>query len=131
MHDVNLSSIYPSRVSIYKRMLLTSEQYACRKTLADNRPRVKGRFARGSGDYCDDQEAEVVQTAGILESPSKNDVATGNNTSMPEWWLEMQEALATGVDMDNICDKEMLATYLGVSSINLYSPSYSTSTSGQ
>jgi hypothetical protein len=38
---------------------------------------------------------------------------------MPEWWLEMQEALATGVDLDYLYDEEMLT----VSSISLYSPS--------
>ncbi|GJN28534.1 hypothetical protein PR202_gb16673 [Eleusine coracana subsp. coracana] len=104
--------------------------YACRKTLADSRPRVKGRFARGGGDYYADPEAEVVQAAATgvseSESPPVNDVATGGeaseSTSMPEWWPAMQEALATGVDL---CDEEMLAAYLGVSSISLYSPSYS------
>jgi hypothetical protein len=44
---------------------------------------------------------------------------SSNSTSTPEWWLEMQEALVTGVDLDNLYDEEMLA----VSSISLYSPS--------
>ncbi|KAF8696189.1 hypothetical protein HU200_037085 [Digitaria exilis] len=85
--------------------------YACRKTLADSRPRVKGRFARGGSE---DPEAEAVQAAGIPESEAPS-----------EWWPEMQEALATGVDLDNLCDEEMLTAYLGVSSISLYSPSAS------
>lgn len=103
-----------------------SMKYACRKTLADSRPRVKGRFARGGSE---DPEAEAVQAAGIPESeqPSVNNDVVTSSTSMPEWWPEMPEALATGVDLDNLCDEEMLAAYLGVSSISLYSPS----TSGQ
>nr|CAB3478091.1 unnamed protein product [Digitaria exilis] len=98
--------------------------YACRKTLADSRPRVKGRFARGGSE---DPEAEAVQAAGIPESeaPSVNNDVVTSSTSMPEWWPEMQEALATGVDLDNLCDEEMLTAYLGVSSISLYSPSAS------
>lgn len=105
---------------------LASMKYACRKTLADSRPRVKGRFARGGSE---DPEAEAVQAAGIPESeqPSVNNDVVTSSTSMPEWWPEMPEALATGVDLDNLCDEEMLAAYLGVSSISLYSPS----TSGQ
>lgn len=100
-----------------------SMKYACRKTLADSRPRVKGRFARGGSE---DPEAEAVQAAGISESepPLVNNEVVTSSTSMPEWW---PEALATGVDLDNLCDEEMLAAYLGVSSISLYSPS----TSGQ
>nr|CAB3474048.1 unnamed protein product [Digitaria exilis] len=98
--------------------------YACRKTLADSRPRVKGRFARGGSE---DPEAEAVQAAGIPESeaPSVNNDVVTSSTSMPEWWPEIQEALATGVDLDNLCDEEMLTAYLGVSSISLYSPSAS------
>jgi hypothetical protein len=85
---------------------------------------VKGRFARGGGETCADQEAQVHQApaAGISESELPSVVTSGeasNSTSMPEWWLEMQEALVTGVDLDNLYDEEMLA----VSSISLYSPS--------
>jgi hypothetical protein len=85
---------------------------------------VKGRFARGGGETCADQEAQVLQApaAGISESELPSVVTAGessNSTSTPEWWLEMQEALVTGVDLDNLYDEEMLA----VSSISLYSPS--------
>jgi hypothetical protein len=112
-------------ISIDLRHTRLALQYACRKTLADSRPRVKGRFARGGGETCADQEAQVLHkapAAGILESELPSVVTAGeasNSTSMPEWWLEMQEALATGVDLDYLYDEEMLT----VSSISLYSPS--------
>lgn len=91
---------------------------------------MKGRFARGGGENhasIADQEAEVVlATTGISvsESPSVNDSNGSNSTDVPDWCLEMQEA---SVDLDNLCDEEMLAAYLGVSSISLYSPSSSAS----
>uniref|UniRef100_A0A0A9GYA5 CCT domain-containing protein n=1 Tax=Arundo donax TaxID=35708 RepID=A0A0A9GYA5_ARUDO len=130
--------------------------YACRKTLADSRPRVKGRFARNNDADYTGAEADPVQVSGTeySESPPVKDVhveCDGNmmmmmmnadmvngkdnhsrsGTSTLEWWPVMQEALATGVDLDNLCDEEILAAYLGVSSISLYSPSYSPSASGQ
>ncbi|XP_062201743.1 zinc finger protein CONSTANS-like [Phragmites australis] len=127
--------------------------YACRKTLADSRPRVKGRFARNGADYTEaEAEADhVVQASGIhqSESPPVIDVDADRptpsafndgypkdscGTTMQEWWPAMQEALATGIDdLDqHLCDEEMLAAYLGVSSVSLYSPSNSSpSASGQ
>lgn len=38
-------------------MLLCWHQYACRKTLADNRPRIRGRFARN------DETGEIPKAA--------------------------------------------------------------------
>jgi hypothetical protein len=48
-------------------------QYACRKTLADSRPRVKGRFARNAGD---DTEVDVVQPVAAA-APPQSHVTTG------------------------------------------------------
>ncbi|KAF0889687.1 hypothetical protein E2562_030165 [Oryza meyeriana var. granulata] len=86
--------------------------YACRKTLADSRPRVKGRFARNSS--------------------SDVDAAAELAANVPEWWPAVQEALARQeheqeqeADLIHLCDAaddELLAAYLGVSSIDLYSP---------
>uniref|UniRef100_A0A0E0F172 CCT domain-containing protein n=1 Tax=Oryza meridionalis TaxID=40149 RepID=A0A0E0F172_9ORYZ len=90
--------------------------YACRKTLADSRPRVKGRFARNSDD-----DAAAAAAAQVEVSP-----ATNNN--VPEWWPAVQEALArqeqeaAGLHLCDTADDDLLAAYLGVSSIDLYSP---------
>lgn len=87
--------------------------YACRKTLADSRPRVKGRFARNSSD--DGAAAEV-------------EVSPATNNNVPEWWPAVQEALArqeqeaAGLHLCDTADDDLLAAYLGVSSIDLYSP---------
>uniref|UniRef100_A0A0A9FCK7 Uncharacterized protein n=1 Tax=Arundo donax TaxID=35708 RepID=A0A0A9FCK7_ARUDO len=67
----------------------------------------------------------MMMNADVVNGNKDSDSRSG--TSTPEWWPVMQEALATGVDL---CNEEMLAAYLGVSSISLYSPSYSPSASG-
>ncbi|KAL5206824.1 hypothetical protein ABZP36_035033 [Zizania latifolia] len=96
--------------------------YACRKTLADSRPRVKGRFARNSADSgaaeAELKEAEV--------SPSTC-AAIPCNANVPEWWPAVHEALVrqeqeADLHLCDVDDDELLAAYLGVSSIDLFSP---------
>ncbi|OEL17122.1 hypothetical protein BAE44_0021859 [Dichanthelium oligosanthes] len=106
--------------------------YACRKTLADSRPRVKGRFARNAGDYTDaDADHHHAQQAAAAPPQSESE-------AVPERWpAAQQEALVAteedelpaGTNLLDLCadDDDMLAAYLGVS-ISLYSPSTSTST---
>uniref|UniRef100_A0A0E0ML47 CCT domain-containing protein n=1 Tax=Oryza punctata TaxID=4537 RepID=A0A0E0ML47_ORYPU len=97
--------------------------YACRKTLADSRPRVKGRFARnsGAGDVADVSQstelAEVVSPLAATINTMCND-DDNDGGGVPEWWPAVQEALERQED----ADEDLLAAYLGVSSINLYSP---------
>jgi len=81
-------------------------QYACRKTLADSRPRVKGRFARNGGDYSETEAADAVA-----------DHVPAAAAAAPEWWPAVQE----GINLAELCgdDDEMLAAYLGVSSISI------------
>ncbi|CAL4897310.1 unnamed protein product [Urochloa decumbens] len=96
--------------------------YACRKTLADSRPRVKGRFARNAGDGS--TEADVQATATAAAPPQ----------SESEWWPaeqeqeqeQQQDYELPDASINLLDDDEMLAAYLGVSSISLYSPSAST-----
>lgn len=38
--------LWKPRVKMLTYLLLAWNQYACRKTLADSRPRIRGRFAR-------------------------------------------------------------------------------------
>jgi ribonuclease P/MRP protein subunit RPP1 len=86
-------------------------QYACRKTLADSRPRVKGRFARNvDDDAAADQPEDATATTSMTEV--SNFVNDGSGMP-PEWWPAMQGELA-------IEDEELIASYLAVSSINLY-----------
>lgn len=91
--------------------------YACRKTLADSRPRVKGRFARNVDDVSDQQEDAATSEVSSIDSLVMNEAnvvvnATdaASSSSMPEWWPAMQGAL----EME---DEEL---YLAVSTINLY-----------
>uniref|UniRef100_J3NCI4 CCT domain-containing protein n=1 Tax=Oryza brachyantha TaxID=4533 RepID=J3NCI4_ORYBR len=95
--------------------------YACRKTLADSRPRVKGRFARnsGAGDADGSQSTELADVLSPPPPPPPPMNAMCNEEDdVPEWWPAVQEALARQEDDDD----DLLAAYLGVSSINLYSP---------
>ncbi|TVU00003.1 hypothetical protein EJB05_54580, partial [Eragrostis curvula] len=100
--------------------------YACRKTLADSRPRVKGRFARNGGDYSEVEGAAVSES--LQDADAQHDCIVSNNANtggvaaVPEWWPAMQQALELPSDINvyDLCDEEMLAAYLGVSSISLY-----------
>ncbi|KAF7071833.1 hypothetical protein CFC21_077075 [Triticum aestivum] len=90
--------------------------YACRKTLADSRPRVKGRFARNV-DYdavTDQPEFTAAEVSSMMSEANAvvgaADAASSSSSSMPEWWPAMQGALAME-------DDEL---YIAVSSINLY-----------
>ncbi|XP_047088415.1 zinc finger protein CONSTANS-LIKE 1-like [Lolium rigidum] len=88
--------------------------YACRKTLADSRPRVKGRFARNVDDDAATDQPEDAMTASMAEASNfVNDGSSSSGGMPPEWWPAMQGELA-------IEDEELIASYLAVSSINLY-----------
>jgi len=100
-------------------------QYACRKTLADSRPRVKGRFARNGGDYTEadavaDHHVHVPAAAHQSESESESPATT----AAPEWWPAVQEE---GINLAELCadDDEILAAYPGVSSISIADHHYS------
>ncbi|XP_048573474.1 uncharacterized protein LOC125553840 [Triticum urartu] len=87
--------------------------YACRKTLADSRPRVNGRFARNvDDDAAADQPEDPTTTTTTADVSLLND-ASSSSSMPPEWWPAMQGALA-------VEDDELIASYLAVSSINLY-----------
>ncbi|XP_008659054.1 zinc finger protein CONSTANS-LIKE 5 isoform X2 [Zea mays] len=104
--------------------------YACRKTLADSRPRVKGRFARNGGDYT---EADAVADHHVLGAAhqSESESESPATAATPEWWPAVQEELpavaAAGINLAEFCadDDEMLAAYLGVSSISIADHHYS------
>ncbi|CAN6335315.1 unnamed protein product [Urochloa humidicola] len=87
--------------------------YTCRKTLADSRPRVKGRFARNAGDGT---EADVQAAVTAAAAPPQS-----------EWWpaVQQQQDYELPDAGTNLLDDDMMAAYLGVSSISLYSPSAS------
>jgi ribonuclease P/MRP protein subunit RPP1 len=108
-------------------------QYTCRKTLADSRPRVKGRFARNGGDYTEteadavaDHHVHVPAAAHQSESESESE-SPAATAATPEWWPGVQEELPAGINLAELCadDDEMLAAYLGVSSISIADRHYS------
>ncbi|KAM0834150.1 hypothetical protein ACQ4PT_063816 [Festuca glaucescens] len=85
--------------------------YACRKTLADSRPRVKGRFARNIDDMTEQTDFTAAEVSSMMNKSS--DIiapADASSNSMPDWWPAMQGALTMEED----------ELYVAVSSINLY-----------
>uniref|UniRef100_J3L8J0 CCT domain-containing protein n=1 Tax=Oryza brachyantha TaxID=4533 RepID=J3L8J0_ORYBR len=92
--------------------------YACRKRLAQGRARVKGRFVTNSSG-----------NDALAHEPPINGAYAAIQSIVPEWWPEMQASLAGdetcgGASVNlHMCDAnemEQLATYIGVSSIDLY-----------
>ena len=73
---------------------------------------MKGRFARSVDD---DAAADQPEDATATMAEVSNFVNDGSSSSSmpPEWWPAMQGALAME-------DEELIASYLAVSSINLY-----------
>lgn len=69
------TTLLTSQIFFFKKNL----QYACRKTLADSRPRVRGRFAKND-DYCEasrsigsqnHEEYEQIVSIQMPRTPSK------------------------------------------------------------
>uniref|UniRef100_A0A0E0MIK6 CCT domain-containing protein n=1 Tax=Oryza punctata TaxID=4537 RepID=A0A0E0MIK6_ORYPU len=104
-------------------------KYACRKRLADERARVKGRFVSSSGG--NDNYAPAHQLPPSRVNLSNGAAAAIIPRSVPEWWPEMQASLARdemsmmcgGAGMNlHLCDAnemEQVAAYVGVSSMDL------------
>uniref|UniRef100_A0ACD5XJL7 Uncharacterized protein n=2 Tax=Avena sativa TaxID=4498 RepID=A0ACD5XJL7_AVESA len=100
--------------------------YACRKTLAEKRNRVRGRFAHVAGDE-----------KPCLPVPDKTEhiPSSSNGSAVPEWWPAMEEAMTREEEEDSITnllhwdwDWEMLASYLGYNLCSTTDPSIHPST---
>ncbi|PKA48520.1 Zinc finger protein CONSTANS-LIKE 4 [Apostasia shenzhenica] len=87
--------------------------YACRKTLADSRPRVRGRFAR-NGETEHEAEAE---TEGGIEWWNNCEVA-GNGD---DWLGKMQAAPVTEDEEECGYDEDLWASLESVFAMNLSS----------
>ncbi|XP_026656505.2 two-component response regulator-like APRR1 [Phoenix dactylifera] len=100
--------------------------YACRKTLADSRPRVRGRFARNGETETETEpevEAEVTENNHDRYSSYNNyeqtPIAGGGVNGDGDWWRQMQAALATEVEEECYYDEELWANFSDISSVNL------------
>ncbi|WOK96931.1 zinc finger protein CONSTANS-LIKE 2-like [Canna indica] len=101
--------------------------YACRKTLADSRPRVRGRFAR-NGETETEVEMEAETAAAInfdgfsYYSYEQNaSFNTGEVDNGGDLWSHFQAALATDDDGDCRYEEDILASYVGDFSMNILS----------
>ncbi|EAY81930.1 hypothetical protein OsI_37107 [Oryza sativa Indica Group] len=104
------------------------QKYACRKRLADERARVKGRFVSSSGGNDNNAPAHELPPSLVNLSDGGAAAAIIPTRSVPEWWPEMQASLARdemcgGAGMNlHLCDAnemEQVAAYVGVSSMDL------------
>ncbi|KAF0889685.1 hypothetical protein E2562_030163 [Oryza meyeriana var. granulata] len=92
--------------------------YARRKRLADRRARVKGRFVSNSGN-----DAPAHEPPPSLLNLNKN--AAAIPSTVPQWWPERDEIsmMCRGAGLNlhlcNANEMELLAAYVGVSSMDL------------
>jgi hypothetical protein len=114
-------------------------QYACRKSLADSRPRVKGRFARNgeteaenyderetsdnSYDYCGYSEPSNQSTGNSCYHGKDMALVGGGDNG--DWWLRAPGATVEAegqrqVGFD-VVDEEIWATLGDMLSVNLAS----------
>ncbi|KAG0473714.1 hypothetical protein HPP92_015059 [Vanilla planifolia] len=94
--------------------------YACRKTLADGRQRVRGRFARNG-----EAEAETESTGGGLEC--WNTCRDAGEGGAGNWFITQMEAALLVADEEELgCDEDLWAGLDDVFSMNLSSSFSST-----
>ncbi|KAJ3680845.1 hypothetical protein LUZ60_015334 [Juncus effusus] len=108
--------------------------YACRKTLADSRPRVKGRFAR-NGELEVETEAESEATGqnnpfnynsyNNSNNYNSNGIcynnANGISNSQVEWWRQIEETLEAEDEGESSYYDEQMWVLSDVLSMNLLS----------
>ncbi|KAL0305238.1 UNVERIFIED_CONTAM: hypothetical protein Sangu_3044600 [Sesamum angustifolium] len=86
-------------------------QYACRKTLADSRPRVRGRFAKN------DELGELARTTGSNhEDDTDEDVSLFSNSNIPD---HQRKANVKEEDLDS---SDIFAHISGVNSFKCNYP---------
>ncbi|XP_010909226.1 uncharacterized protein [Elaeis guineensis] len=106
--------------------------YACRKTLADSRPRVRGRFARNGETEIltePDAEAEVTENNHDFyssynnndQAPSSADGSGGSGNGNGDWCRQMLKALAAELEEECCYDEELWANFSDIFSVNLLS----------
>jgi hypothetical protein len=101
-------------------------QYACRKTLADSRPRVKGRFARNGETDTEAEEREASDNSyGYDYGCGHNELSNGNgnttysagscydghnsnrlNGDNGEWWWRAPVAAAVAAAADDEAQRQ-------------------------
>ncbi|PKU76513.1 Zinc finger protein CONSTANS-LIKE 5 [Dendrobium catenatum] len=97
-------------------------QYACRKTLADSRPRVRGRFAR-NGDTEHETEAETESMESGFDSwnaygVNGDKIVPGAGEGGGDWWRQMQAALVTTDEEESGYDEDIWASFESVFAMN-------------
>ncbi|WOL14069.1 zinc finger protein CONSTANS-LIKE 2-like [Canna indica] len=93
--------------------------YACRKTLADSRPRVRGRFAR-NGEMEMETEVEPPPLTYSLDCFSYDNHQQSQSFG-GDWRGQLQAALAVEDEPESCYDEELLASFADVFSMNILS----------
>lgn len=92
-------------------------QYECRKTLADSRPRVRGRFAKN---------AETESETDTAESSNGSYYSQGNNGNADAWWhmepdlITQDQFQAQSQSVDAYYDEDLWAHLVSDFSANIW-----------
>jgi CCT motif len=116
MHIDNILQDKFVKQDVYNMFIfsLVQNKYACRKTLADSRPRVKGRFAR-NGEPETEAERELENFAannyGCYNRGSYNTYeanSTNTNGDQGDLWRKIEQAMEADDDGSTyFADEEM------------------------
>ncbi|KAK8950181.1 hypothetical protein KSP40_PGU014522 [Platanthera guangdongensis] len=94
--------------------------YACRKTLADSRPRVRGRFARnGEAEHETEAEAESTENSFDGWNPYGLAIDMSGAGGGGDFWKKMQAALETTDEEESGYDEDLWASFESVITMNL------------
>ena len=66
---------------------MPGNQYACRKTLADSRPRIRGRFARN----------DEIEKTSYSPEPQWNQMAGEEDDEDEEQWIHLLDSFASNL----------------------------------
>ncbi|XP_074571376.1 uncharacterized protein LOC141827898 [Curcuma longa] len=95
--------------------------YACRKTLADSRPRVRGRFKR-NGEMETETEAANRNSFEFYSYDDADQKQSESRRKVEvDWRSQLQAALATEDQTESYYDEELLAGFADAFSINIFS----------
>ncbi|XP_042447791.1 zinc finger protein CO3-like [Zingiber officinale] len=95
--------------------------YACRKTLADSRPRVKGRFTRKEEMEIEKAETATAIVVNLFSHDTGERKQRNSRNVEVDWRSQLQAALATEDEADSCYNEELIASFTDALSVNLYS----------
>lgn len=94
--------------------------YACRKTLADSRPRVRGRFKR-DGEMTTETEAANGNSFEFYSYDDAEQKQSKSRKVEVDWRRQLQAPLAADDQTESYYDEELLSSFADAFFINIFS----------